>query len=212
MYPQKRTASYLLVFCFILTGFMFAIGQQPPASPRTFGERFVLRAIRTLHSAEATYASTYGNGIYGSLAELEKSQFIGPALATGNVYGYAFTVSITPYSTTSPPRFTVTATPNRYRRTGLRSFFIDDTGVIRGSDHAGGDANENDPEIGPCMVNDPSCYENFSIASLRTLHGAEFTFQATNGNGNFGTLLQLAKVYPLSPGLASGVYFGYAYT
>ena len=37
-----------------------------------------------------------------------------------------------------------------------------------------------------------SANEGSAISSLRTLHGAEMTYQATKGNGNYGTLTQLA--------------------
>jgi hypothetical protein len=44
-------------------------------------------------------------------------------------------------------KYTLTATPKEYRKTGRRSFYLDETGLIRAADHAGEPATVNDPPI-----------------------------------------------------------------
>ncbi len=44
-------------------------------------------------------------------------------------------------------KFTATATPKTYGKTGRRSFFIDETGEVRGADHKGQPATADDPPI-----------------------------------------------------------------
>lgn len=177
-------------------------------NPRIFSERFVLRALRALHGAQATYQATTGNGNFGTLNALGQTQLIDAALATGDKYGYVFVVTATPFIiSSSPATFTITATPRTYRKTGRTSFFIDTSGDMRGADKLGEPASESDPEIDDC-ANGESC----TIQSLRMLHGAEATFQATSGNGNFGSLSQLGEMGLISGSLADGLRHGYSFT
>lgn len=178
--------------------------------PGIVNERFALRSMRTLHSAQITYAATYGNGNYGTLNTLGQAQFIDPALATGIKYGYVFTVSITPSTTTSPAGFMVTATPQSYRKTGKLSFFIDAAGEIRGADKGGRPATVGDPVIDDCTSGPIAENELCTVRSMRTLHGAEFTYSATFGNGNFTGLVEMGNAGLISSRLASGQLRGYS--
>jgi hypothetical protein len=45
--------------------------------------------------------------------------------------------------------FEATATPKEYGKGGKRSFFIDQTGVVRGDDHGGGAATVADKPVQP---------------------------------------------------------------
>jgi hypothetical protein len=56
-------------------------------------------------------------------------------------YGYNFQL------TASRDQFEATASPVEYGRTGRRSFFVDQTGVVRGDDHGGGPANAGDKAV-----------------------------------------------------------------
>ena len=46
-----------------------------------------------------------------------------------------------------PATFKISATPYPYSQMGFRSFFMDQTFVVRGADRQGQDGNENDPPI-----------------------------------------------------------------
>ncbi len=181
------------------------------ANPGFFNERFTMLALNKIHGAQSTYQSTYGNGNYGSFANLRQADFIDAALASGTKFGYTFTMTITPHSPGTASRFVVTATPQRYRKTGKISFYLDETNRLRGGDRNGGTANSSDPVLErPCFLNGGN--ESCAKASVRTIHGAEATFQATSGKGNFGSLAELGEMNLIDGALATGVSHGYVFT
>jgi hypothetical protein len=173
-------------------------------------ERLTLRAMRILHGAQMTYAATYGNGNFGTLNSMGQAQLIDAALASGNKYGYVFTVSVRFSTPTSPADFTATATPRVYRKTGKLSFYIDTAGEIHGADKGGQPATGADPIIDDCTTGSITENELCTIQSLRTLHGAESTYAATYGNGNYAGLTELRSVMLISGSLASGQLRGYS--
>lgn len=54
--------------------------------------------------------------------------------------------------------------------------------------------------------------ESSAISSMRTLHGAEMTYQATQGGGQFGTLQQLGSANLIDSNLSQGTKNGYKFT
>ena len=109
------------------------------ASRRAANEGSAQSSMRTLHSSQATYQSTSGNGNYGSLADLRAVQLIDTQLAGGVKSGYNFTmapVAATLDATTgaiiSPALFTATGVPSQatagVTQTGTRRFGIDQSG------------------------------------------------------------------------------------
>ena len=56
-------------------------------------------------------------------------------------YGYKFQM------TTNSTGFEAVATPLEYGKSGKRSFFIDQSGVVRGDDHGGGPASIADKPV-----------------------------------------------------------------
>lgn len=117
------------------------------ASRRAANEGASISTLRKLHEAEATYQATSGNGDYGTLDELAANRLISPELATGARYGYKFTVNVKAAGYDEPPRFQVVGVPLTYGSSGLRSFYIDETGVIRGENSRGADATELSPPL-----------------------------------------------------------------
>jgi hypothetical protein len=155
-----------------------------------------------------TYQATTGNGNYGTFQNLVQAGLIDSALATGLKYGYSYQVFITNSSPTIPATLRITATPLAYRKTGRRSFFIDESGVLRGADKNGAVATVSDPEIeDECLP-----YEQCAISDLRALYSAEITYSATKGNGNYGTFTQLYEFGLIRKRLASGFLHGYIFT
>jgi type IV pilus assembly protein PilA len=57
-----------------------------------------------------------------------------------------------------------------------------------------------------------SANEGSALSTLRTLHGAEVTYAATTGNGNFGTIGELGTQALIDSQVASGVKSGYNFT
>lgn len=103
--------------------------------------------LRTLYSAEATYQATKGNGSYGTIEELRRENLIDFVLAEGHRYGYLFRVRRENFSSESPASLEIVAVPRTYGRTGRRSFYMDETGVLRAADKHGAEANLNDELI-----------------------------------------------------------------
>lgn len=185
---------------------------QSANSPRMFNERFATRAVIQIHSAQATYAATHGNGHYAlTLEELRQVDLIDSVLASGSKYGYTFAMSVAPVLPGAADGYFVTATPQRYPKTGRRSFFIDASGELHGDDKSGADATAADPYIDSCALWGIADNERCTIQDLRTLHGAEITYQATSGIGNFGTLVQLGETSIINRFLATGLSHRYRF-
>jgi hypothetical protein len=135
---------------------------RPASSPRLtrrqqrylirYNEAGAIMMLRTLHSAEATYQATTGNGNYGTIAELRKENLIDYVLAEGHRFGYLFRVRQEKISSESPQAsFEIVAVPREYGRTGKRSFYVDESGVIRYTAKKGAEPNRDDdvPAIDP---------------------------------------------------------------
>ncbi|HKP46936.1 MAG TPA: DUF3352 domain-containing protein [Pyrinomonadaceae bacterium] len=95
--------------------------------------------LRTLVSAEETYKAAIGDGNYGTLDQLMKEKLISDDILQR--YGYRVELSV------STNKFEATAVPIEYEKTGKRSFFIDETAIMRAGDHGGGAATIADPPL-----------------------------------------------------------------
>jgi hypothetical protein len=95
--------------------------------------------LRTVVSAEETFKSTQGDGRYGTLEELIAAGLFDKSWLQSNGYRLELTASGT--------RFEAMAVPTEYGKTGLMSFFVDESGVLRGGDHGGGNATPADNPI-----------------------------------------------------------------
>jgi type IV pilus assembly protein PilA len=123
------------------------------AARRAANEGSAISSLRTLHAAEATFQATAGAGKFGTLNELAAANLIDSKLATGTKNGYNFTVEVT--ADGDYPGFSVVGVPMTYRSSGLRSFYVDETGVIRGGDNSGGPSTKMDTPLG----NDSDFYD-----------------------------------------------------
>jgi hypothetical protein len=125
-------------------------GVKDPLITICYGEASVIASMRAVYSAEMTYFSTAGaNFHYGSLTQLNNFGLLDQTLGDGERCGYLFdviTIAAVP-STGIPASFRGTARPWNYPVSGIRSFYIDETGVLRGADHGGGFPNMDDPPI-----------------------------------------------------------------
>ncbi len=89
-------------------------------------EGAAIKVVRDMLSSQMTYASTMGMGRYSpDLRALQEAGLIDGVLEPGPALGYTFSVS------GSSSTFTVQARPLVFGSTGTRSFYSDQTGVIR---------------------------------------------------------------------------------
>jgi type IV pilus assembly protein PilA len=106
------------------------------ASRRAANEGSAQQTLRTLHSSEATYQATFGQGNFGSLLELKAGNLIDSVLAANTKSGFTFTIAPTPLVVNvSPALFYATAMPlvtSGVSQTGTRRFAIADDGVMHG--------------------------------------------------------------------------------
>ena len=95
--------------------------------------------LRSIVTAEMAYQMESG-GEYASLDTLvEKRLMTDPS--HGKLTGYRFNVRVKSGS------FEATADPERYGITGKRSFFVDESRILRGGDKHGSPASASDSEI-----------------------------------------------------------------
>ncbi|HBB86119.1 MAG TPA: hypothetical protein DC047_00715 [Blastocatellia bacterium] len=109
------------------------------AAPTNANEAAVKSELRTLVAAEAAYSATTGDGRYGTIDELVKAGLLSKEPIER--YGYEIELAV------SAKKFEATAVPIEYGKSGSLSYFVDESGVVRGGDRAGGPATISDPPI-----------------------------------------------------------------
>jgi type IV pilus assembly protein PilA len=110
------------------------------ASRRAANEGSAQSSLRTIHSSEATYQATTGNGAFTpsatALGDLRTASLIDPVLGSGTKSGYTFTVpEVTAPSTGVLAQFAAQASPqvtSGASQSGTRTFGITEDGVMRG--------------------------------------------------------------------------------
>ncbi|HKO60280.1 MAG TPA: DUF3352 domain-containing protein [Pyrinomonadaceae bacterium] len=107
-------------------------------SPIFTNESIAKNVLRTITSAQETFRQTKG-GSYGSVDELVDAGLLVKEFLDKHGYRIEMTVQSN--------RFEATAAPMEYGKTGRRSFYIDQSGILRGGDHAGGAATLSDPPV-----------------------------------------------------------------
>ena len=105
------------------------------ASRRAANEGSAQSSLRTIHSSQATYQATAGNGAYATtLAALNTANLIDSVLSSGTKSGYNFAI-VEPAGTGATAVFGATAYPTTtsgVSQTGTRRFGITEVGVMYG--------------------------------------------------------------------------------
>lgn len=98
-------------------------------------------SLRLIRKAETAYRSQDRQNRFGTLQELHSSGLIDTDLASGAKNGYRFDVRV------GKDSFTAIATPQEYNVTGSWSYYLDESGVIRGNVTKGKPPGVNDAPI-----------------------------------------------------------------
>lgn len=119
-------------------------------------EEAVIKALQGLKEAIERYQRAFGT-LPRSLAELgpappgeispEQASLVSKDLASGQAGGYRFVYHTVGASGSNAQTFELTATPEDYGKTGLRSFFMDGDGQIHAADKHGTAASGDDPVL-----------------------------------------------------------------
>src|SRR5262245_9263788 len=102
------------------------------AARRQANEASAIYTMRQLAIAESNYATSYGK--YGTDADLSLAGATRD-LAQGTKNGYRFTITVTKHI--DEEGFEIVSVPLNYPNSGRRSFYIDETGVIRAGNNHG---------------------------------------------------------------------------
>ena len=102
-------------------------------------EASAVGSLRTINTASVTYSTTYGIGYPANLTNLSpassatstSADLIDSVLAGGTKSGYTFTYTGATAVSGSVNSYTLTAVPVTRGTTGQRTFFTDQSGVIR---------------------------------------------------------------------------------
>jgi type IV pilus assembly protein PilA len=135
---------------------------------RKENEASAIEVMRLIHAVEITYLDGIGKGSFGSEIDIFREDFIDEELANAlgvpkmrslgeaeckgdktPFHGYLFKLTLSK-SPEGKPKFICLATPTiatGEARSGDRSFYVDETGLIRFSKDANNIANANSPAI-----------------------------------------------------------------
>lgn len=116
----------------MVTLLVAGMARDEAESPLLAHESTAKGVLRTLVSAEETFKATRDDGRYGSIEELRAASLVAPNFP--ETRGYRIEISV------SGNKFEATAVPLEYGATGWLSYFIDESGVLRGGDRGGGAA------------------------------------------------------------------------
>jgi Tfp pilus assembly protein PilE len=101
-------------------------------------ETAAMARLRAIAAAEARYQVESG-GEFATLDQLIEKRYVNDP-SRGKLTGYRFEVRV------SPGAFQATAVPEKFPVTGTRSFYIDQSNVMRAADKKGAPASASDPE------------------------------------------------------------------
>lgn len=121
----------------LLTIASIASSGNPPETVKN--ERVAMGILWQISYAQRNYKEQ-NKTRFGSFEELVAAELVGADAFKSEHYKFAMTLT--------PEGFEITAVPVEYGKSGKMSFFLDESGILRGGDHGGGAASAADDPIG----------------------------------------------------------------
>ena len=90
-------------------------------------EASAITTVRSVLNAETLYVTTIGSGKYASMGSLVTGMLVDTVVGSSTKDGYVFAISLG----AADASFVIDARPTGYLNSGIRSFFSDETAVIR---------------------------------------------------------------------------------
>jgi len=115
------------------------ISSETNPTPVQRNEASAVGLMYGIASAEQQYKKDKGAGSYGTLEQLIAAEVVSKEMVETS--GYKFDVTFT------GDKFEVSAVPVEYGKTGVMSYFMDHTMVLRGANHNGAAASKSDPPM-----------------------------------------------------------------
>lgn len=209
------------LICAMLLFAALAHGQQENIAVST-NEGRAMKTLRSLLSVETEFLLNGGTGEYADLNELHKRKLIDETVASGVKDGYRFTVVLKKSTLTSAPSIDLIARPLEYSKTGKRSFYLNESGVLLTSDARNADPKDMRPFVGESARTSASSTstldpvrttetESAAKVTLRTIYTAQISFRDRIGKGQYGTLRQLETEKLLDKTSAAASHNGYVF-
>ncbi|MEW6732674.1 MAG: HEAT repeat domain-containing protein [Acidobacteriota bacterium] len=107
---------------------------RPPVPKLTIlaeNEATIINLLQRIFTAQQQYRRSNANANFATLNELANKSLIEAIISEGEQHGYELTLYISQATAKRPAKFFIIAAPVSYGRSGERSFFIDETGVLR---------------------------------------------------------------------------------
>ncbi|MBV9958618.1 MAG: hypothetical protein JO360_09360 [Acidobacteria bacterium] len=229
---------YALLAALFCAPLLFSIAVSLPQQQENISvstsEGAAMKSLRTLFSAETAFQTKGGTGEYGELKDLRAAGLIDDELANGIKGGYRFTVVVKKSTLTTPPLLDLVARPSEYDKSGRRSFYLTEAGVLLTSEKKDAplaemrpfakqamQGNSNRPvRTAPLVTETPdeedagaqlAANEDWMIDALRSIHTAEATFKEKQGAGQYGSLEQLVKLKLLESARVDATQKGYVF-
>jgi hypothetical protein len=115
------------------------ISSEVNQSPLVRNESMARTILSIIGSSEARYRAGQGKGSYATLDQLIAQGMLPKEMLESNGYKIELTVS--------GDKFEATAVPLEYGKSGHLSYFVDESSIVRGGDHAGGPATAADRPV-----------------------------------------------------------------
>ncbi len=90
-------------------------------------EASAITTVRSVLNAETLYVTTVGSGRYANMAALVSGMLVDTVVGSSTKDGYVFSISLGAGATS----FAIDARPTGFLNSGIRSFYADETAVIR---------------------------------------------------------------------------------